>query len=68
DRFVKTESEGEGRFRHVVILPKEEVKRERKPQRKVEETAQMTYGTSAQFRRKGISKTKSYGAPSKKPF
>ncbi|MBR2350320.1 MAG: protein jag [Clostridia bacterium] len=68
DRFVRTESEGEGRFRHVVILPKEEVKRERKPQNKAQEESVMTYGTSAQFRRKGIAKTKSYGAPSKKPF
>ncbi len=71
DKFVKTESYGEGRFRHVVILPKEEVKKER-PQLKNTQSAlttpEMSYGTSASFRKKGISKTKSYGAPSKKPY
>ena len=70
DRFVKTESEGEGRFRHVVIIPKEEVRRERTPKNNQSGVTapQISYGTSASFRKKGISKTKSYGAPSKKPF
>ena len=70
DRFVKTESEGEGRFRHVVIIPKEEVRRERTPKNNQSgvTSPQISYGTSASFRKKGISKTKSYGAPSKKPF
>ncbi|MBR3685250.1 MAG: protein jag [Clostridia bacterium] len=72
DRFVRTESYGEGRFRHVVILPKEEVKRERPQQPKKVQSAistpEMSYGTSASFRKKGIAKTKSYGAPSKKPY
>lgn len=71
DKFVKTESYGEGRFRHVVILPKEEIKRERNYERKNNNsisTPEMSYGTSASFRKKGIAKTKSYGAPSKKPY
>lgn len=70
DRFVRTESEGEGRFRHVVILPKEEVKKERAPKNNQSaiQSPQVSYGTSASFRKKGIAKTKSYGAPSKKPF
>lgn len=69
DRFVKTESEGEGRFRHVVILPKEDIKRDR-PQKNQNAvtTPSISYGTSSSFRKKGIAKTKSYGAPSKKPF
>ena len=70
DKFVKTESEGEGRFRHVVILPKEDVRRERAPRNNQNglNNPQISYGTSASFRKKGIAKTKSYGAPSKKPF
>ncbi len=71
DKFVRTESYGEGRFRHVVILPKEEVKREKVAVKKNNNgisTPEMSYGTSASFRKKGIAKTKSYGAPSKKPY
>ncbi|MBO7177562.1 MAG: protein jag, partial [Clostridia bacterium] len=70
DKFVTTESEGEGRYRHVVIMPKEGVKRERpaKNNQSAVSTPQVSYGTSASFRKKGIAKTKSYGAPSKKPF
>lgn len=70
DKFVTTESEGEGRFRHVVIMPKEGVKREKpaKNNQSAIATPQVSYGTSASFRKKGIAKTKSYGAPSKKPF
>ncbi|MBQ8178253.1 MAG: protein jag [Clostridia bacterium] len=71
DKFVRTESHGEGRFRHVVILPKEEVKREKSQPKKAQSaisTPTMSYGTSASFRKKGIAKTKSYGAPSKKPY
>ena len=71
DKFVRTESEGEGRYRHVVIIPKEDVRRERAPKNNTNSgvyTPQISYGTSASFRKKGIAKTKSYGAPSKKPF
>lgn len=70
DKFVRTESEGEGRFRHVVIIPKENVKKDRAPKANQSgiTTPQISYGTSASFRKKGITKTKSYGAPSKKPF
>ncbi len=73
DKFVRTESQGEGRYRHVVILPKEEVRRERKEYNKGNnqtqsglKSPQMTYGTSSSFRKKGYSKTKSFGAPNKK--
>lgn len=47
---VRTESEGEGRFRHVVILPKRE-----------SGERVMTYGKSNEFRRKGMGKTRSFG-------
>lgn len=47
---VRTESEGEGRFRHVVILPK------RGNGERV-----MTYGKSNEFSRKGMGKTRSFG-------
>ncbi len=67
DKFVRTESEGEGRFRHVVIIPKDE-DTERKPREKVAETPEMTYGTSFKFRHKGAVKTKTYGAPKKRPY
>ena len=71
DKFVRTESYGEGRFRHVVILPKEEMRKEKVAVKKNNSaivTPEMSYGTSASFRKKGIAKTKSYGAPSKKPY
>lgn len=67
DKYVRTESEGEGRFRHVVIIPREDVPGN-KPRNRVTEMPTMTYGTSAEFRRKGASKTKSYGVTKKKPF
>ncbi len=73
DKFVRTESHGEGRFRHVVILPKEEVRKERREyvSQKAQNnggitTPQMSYGTSSNFRKKGYSKTKSFGAAPKK--
>lgn len=70
DKFVRTESEGEGSYRHVVIIPKSEnAPRARRGREAAEsEAPQMTYGTSAKFRKKGAVKTKSYGAPSKKPY
>lgn len=66
DKFVRTESEGDGRFRHVVIIPREDVPGS-KPRSRVTHLPEMTYGTSAEFRRKGAGKTKTYGAK-KKPF
>lgn len=70
DKFVKTESRGEGRYRHVVILPKEWVKKEKvqKPAQSAITTPVMSYGTSASFRKKGIPKGRSFGASSKKPY
>lgn len=53
---VTTVSAGEGRFRHVVIVPKHE--REDVGDSAVE----MRYGTSSDFRRKGSVKTRSFGA------
>ncbi len=74
DKFVRTESHGEGRFRHVVILPKEEARKERREYNSSPRpqsnggitTPQMSYGTSSNFRKKGYSKTKSFGASPKK--
>lgn len=69
DKFVRTESEGEGSYRHIVIIPKNEApERQRRREEGYDEAPKMTYGTSAKFRRKGAVKTKSYGAPSKKPY
>ena len=70
DKFVRTESEGEGSYRHVVIIPKNEnaPKARRPRETSYGETPQMTYGTSAKFRKKGAVKTKTYGAPCKKPY
>ncbi len=50
---AETRSEGEGSERHVVIVPK---------------NGQMSYGTDTSFRRKGPSRTKSYGYEKRKFF
>ena len=63
---VETVSEGEGRNRHVVIVPKNERVREKKPA--ITEVTERGYGTSAKFRQKGARKGKTYGAPRRKPY
>ncbi len=50
---AETRSEGEGSERHVIIVPK---------------SGQMSYGTDSSFRRKGPSRTKSYGYEKRKFF
>lgn len=50
---AETRSDGEGSARHVVIVPK---------------NGQMSYGTDSSFRRKGPSRTKSYGYEKRKFF
>ena len=63
---VQTESEGEGKDRHVVIIPK--VERSNRPKSGISEITDHMYGTTASFRRKGAGKGKTYGAPRKKPY
>lgn len=50
---AETRSDGEGATRHVVIVPK---------------NGQMSYGADSSFRRKGPSRTKSYGYEKRKFF
>ena len=50
---AETRSDGEGAARHVVIVPK---------------NGQMSYGTDSSFRKKGPSRTKSYGYEKRKFF
>lgn len=50
---AETRSDGEGADRHVVIVPK---------------NGQMSYGTDSSFRKKGPSRTKSYGYEKRKFF
>lgn len=50
---AETRSDGEGAARHVVIVPK---------------NGQMSYGADSSFRRKGPSRTKSYGYEKRKFF
>lgn len=50
---AETRSDGEGAERHVVIVPK---------------NGQMSYGTDSSFRKKGPSRTKSYGYEKRKFF
>ena len=60
NKYVTTTSEGEGRFRHVVISPKENAVKS------VSETREMTYGTSSSFKKKGAVKTRSFGGNKRK--
>ncbi len=60
NKYVTTTSEGEGRFRHVVISPKETATKT------ASEAREMTYGTSSSFKRKGAVKTRSFGGNKRK--
>ncbi len=53
NHYATTNSEGEGKFRHIVIIPNCEIKN-------------VSYGTSNGFKKKGYGKTKTYGAPKRK--
>ncbi len=64
---VETASEGEGKDRHVVIIPKVE-RAPARPKSGITEIADKRYGTTASFRQKGAGRGKSYGAPRKKPY
>lgn len=64
---VETVSEGEGKDRHVVIIPKAERAYNRQKSG-ISEITDKRYGTTASFRHKGAGKGKSYGVPRKKPY
>ena len=64
---VETVSKGEGKDRHVVIIPKAE-RSFVKPKSGITEVTDRRYGTSSSFRHKGAGRGKSYGVPRKKPF
>lgn len=64
---VETVSEGEGKDRHIVIIPKAE-RSFVKPKSGITEVTDRRYGTSSSFRHKGAGRGKSYGVPRKKPF
>lgn len=64
DDRVTTRSEGEGRDRHLIIVPLNEDGTEIENRR--EERYKSSFGTSSDFRRKGTGKLKSYGQPKRR--
>ncbi|NLT17890.1 MAG: R3H domain protein [Firmicutes bacterium ADurb.Bin080] len=73
DKSVVTRSEGEGRDRHIIIIPLDEEGNEiTKRQRNTRSGSYGSYndsgnyGTSSDFRRKGAGRMKTYGGPKKR--
>lgn len=74
DKSVVTRSEGEGRDRHIIIIPLDEEGNEiTKRQRNTRSGSygnyggdSGNYGTSTDFRRKGAGRMKTYGGPKKR--
>lgn len=68
DKTVVTRSEGEGRDRHVIIVPFDEDGKEstrRQPDTRYRDSND-DYGTSSNFRQRGAGRMKTYGAPKRR--
>jgi spoIIIJ-associated protein len=66
DKTVVTRSEGEGRDRHIIIVPLDEDGKEITKRQRKSYNDNNNYGTSSDFRKSGAGRMKTYGGPKKR--